>query len=182
MKTWIMAGLMTSWLSIFPAVAYESMYPKTGAGDVELKELPGRRALVAGGSGTYFQTSDGVFMKLFRYIQKHEVSMTVPVEAEIQSNQMRFFAGEDTSGRSLPDDGPVRVQDLQPRKVVSAGLRGAYTREQFDAGVAAARAWLAEPGREWVEDGEPYAVYWNRPFVPGFLKRAEVHIPVAPRR
>ncbi|MEY5012255.1 MAG: hypothetical protein RLZZ253_3394, partial [Verrucomicrobiota bacterium] len=27
---------------------------------------------------------------------------------------------------------------------------------------------------------EPYAVYWNSPFVPGFLKHSEVHIPLTP--
>jgi len=29
--------------------------------------------------------------------------------------------------------------------------------------------------------GEPYAVYWNAPYVPPFMKRFEVHVPVRPR-
>jgi hypothetical protein len=31
-----------------------------------------------------------------------------------------------------------------------------------------------------VAAGEAYAIYWNSPFVPGFLKRYEVHVPVEP--
>ena len=29
--------------------------------------------------------------------------------------------------------------------------------------------------------GEPYGVYWNAPYVPFFLKRFEVHVPVRPK-
>lgn len=30
--------------------------------------------------------------------------------------------------------------------------------------------------------GEPYAIYWNSPSVPFFLKKSEVHLPVVPTK
>ena len=43
------------------------------------------------------------------------------------------------------------------------------------------KAWLAKR-TDVKAAGEPYAVYWNSPFVPFFLKQSEVHIPVAPTK
>lgn len=162
-----------------PAFAYEEMYPQTPPGVVEVKTIPSVRALEAQGRGTYFESDDGTFMRLFRYIDRNRVAMTVPVEADVEANRMRFFAGRDASGRELPEDEAVRVVTLPERRVVSAGLRGSYSRERFEEGLKLAQAWLAEnPG--WVQEGEPHAVFWNGPYVPGFLKRSEVHVPVVP--
>ena len=170
-------------LLALPAMAYESMYPRTGVEVVDAagKELPARRALAARGSGTYYQSADGVFMKLFRYIDQHQVAMTVPVEADVDANRMRFFAGADAKERALPDTDAVSVTNLPAVTVVSAGLRGSYTKEHFDEGRAMIKAWLEKHGDQWQAAGEPYAVFWNSPFMPGFLKRSEVHQPVRPR-
>ena len=54
------------------------------------------------------------------------------------------------------------------------------TQAAYDANLARLRDWLAtRPDLEVA--GEPSAVYWDSPFVPGFLKRSEVHIPVRKR-
>ena len=60
----------------------------------------------------------------------------------------------------------------------------AAARAEARLGVAVTRglllAWLA--ARPDVEAaGAPYGVYWNAPYVPPFLKRFEVHVPVRPR-
>jgi hypothetical protein len=61
------------------------------------------------------------------------------------------------------------------------GERGGYSRANFEKARATLLAWLA--GQPAVEAaGEPYAVYWNAPYVPFFLKRFEVHVPVRPRK
>ena len=67
------------------------------------------------------------------------------------------------------------------RRVAAIGIRGSYSRENYDEGLAELRAWLAK--RTDVKAvGEPYAVYWNSPFVPFFFKQSEVHIPVVPTK
>jgi hypothetical protein len=41
--------------------------------------------------------------------------------------------------------------------------------------------WLERHADQWEAAGEPYAVFWNSPFMPGFLKRSEVHQPLRHR-
>ena len=61
------------------------------------------------------------------------------------------------------------------------GIRGSYSRENYEEALTELRTWLAK--RTDVKPiGEPYAVYWNSPFVPFFLKQSEVHILVAPAK
>ena len=84
-------------------------------------------------------------------------------------------AGGAAAGKTLPEG--VVVLTRPERLVVSHGGRGSYTRAHFEEARAAALAWLAARP-DLVADGEACAVYWNSPFMPGFLKRYEVHIPV----
>ncbi len=159
-----------------PAMAYESNYPATPAGTVEVKELPPARVLEAAGSGTGVAGQNGAFMTLFRYIDERELKMTVPVESAARPAAMRFFVERDHRGE-LPDAAGVSVYERPAQRVVSLGMRGSYSDEAFERGVRELRAWLAANPR-YRAVGEPYAVYWNGPFVPWFVKRSEVHIPV----
>jgi hypothetical protein len=86
-------------------------------------------------------------------------------------------SGAPASPKTLPEG--VVVLTRPERLVVSHGGRGGYSRSHFEEARAAALAWLATRP-DLVADGPAYAVYWNSPFMPGFLKRYEVHIPVHP--
>lgn len=176
----IVAVVVAAAGGIMVARGYESAYPATKPGTVERKDIPALTVMETQADGEYF-TGGGnpVFMRLFRFIQSNKVAMTTPVEVAPPVNRMRFFVGTDDAGKDLRDQGEVRVKDLPARRVVSVGLRGSYSRERFAKGVRMAREWLEKnPG--WKEAGEPYAVYWNSPFMPGFLKTSEVHLPVEP--
>ena len=59
--------------------AYEAMYEKTPVGEIKVITLPGRIALESKTEGPYFQTNNGLFRKLFRYISSNDIEMTVPV-------------------------------------------------------------------------------------------------------
>jgi hypothetical protein len=89
---------------------------------------------------------------------------------------MRFFV-ERRRTDELPSTSGVTVFDRPARLVVSVGIRGSYSEQNFTAGVAKLRAWLREHP-EWRTKSEPYVVFWNGPFVPGFLKKSEVHIEI----
>ena len=66
---------------------------------------------------------------------------------------------------------------MPARFVASIGGKGSYSREKFEKARAALIRWLTL--RKDVEPmGAAYAVYWNGPFTPWFLKRYEVHVPV----
>lgn len=76
----------------FNAMAYEAAYPMTEAGVCEIKTLPAGVVLKASSSREYFSENNGLFRRLFEAIQKNQVPMTTPVEAEIQPGTMIFIS------------------------------------------------------------------------------------------
>ena len=158
---------------------YDSTFDRTKPGETEVKEIPDSLALEASSGGDYFdgRNDDNTFMKLFRYIQRNEIKMTVPVEVDVDEGNMRFFVGKDSKDREHEDSKDVTVAARPARLVVSTGLRGGYSEKRFEKGKERLEAWL-DGQTEYRSAGEPVAVYWNGPFTPGFLKQSEVYIPV----
>ena len=73
--------------------AYENMHDKTPVGKILVFDLPARLAMKATTEKSYFSENNGLFRKLFRYINQNDISMTTPVEADINPGKMRFFVG-----------------------------------------------------------------------------------------
>lgn len=162
--------------------AVSEAYPRTAPGDLELKTLPAARWMRTESAGDYFAADNGLFMKLFRYIDANKIPMTAPVEAGIRPGTMVFYLDDASAKRGdLAETAQVKLRSVPERRVASIGIRGSYSRENYEEALAELKAWLAK--RTDVQAaGEPYAVYWNSPFVPFFLKQSEVHIPVAPAK
>lgn len=158
-------------------MGYEAVYERTPVDVVEVKELPERVALETRTERSYFAEDNGLFMRLFRYIDANEIAMTVPVEAEPEPGAMRFFVGRNHEGAAPESVEAVEVVAMPARTVASLGMRGGYSQRNFEKGRKVLEGWLADQS-EWVAAGEAYAVYWHGPFVPRWLKRAEVHWPV----
>jgi len=141
---------------------------------VQLKTLPARTALEATSEGDYFKGDNDLFMTLFRYIDKNSLAMTVPVESDISEVKMRFFVGQKVDTAALEKTDKVAVRSIPESLVISAGLRGGYNAKTYQRGEQRLDDWLkANP--EYQAVGEPFGVFWNGPFVPGFLKRSEVN-------
>ena len=169
----VMATLLPSWVR-----GVEEAYPRTGTGDIEVKQLPAARLLLAESPKGYFESNNGLFMRLFRYIDSHQIPMTAPVEARMQPGVMVFYVDVRSAERKdLNSTEQVKLADVAARWVAAIGIRGSYSQENFNEGLEKLRAWLKQHP-EYVVKGEPYGVYWNSPFVPFFLKHSEVHIPV----
>ena len=158
-------------------IAYESMHEKTPVGKIVVIDLPERLALEANSKGSYFDSDNGLFRKLFRYISSNDVSMTTPVEADINPGKMRFFVGKKDAAKNLQPNTSVDVITLPKRKVASIGIRGGYSKENFWKNKERLEIWISK-NKQFNQDGDAYGVYWNGPFVPGFFKRSEVHIPI----
>jgi len=158
--------------------AVSEAYPRTSPGDLELKTLPAARLMRSESAKDYFASDNGLFMKLFRYIDANKIPMTAPVEAGITPGTMVFYLDEASAKRAdLAETPLVKLAAVPERRVAAIGIRGSYSRENYEEALAALRAWLAL--RADVEAaGAPYAVYWNSPFVPFFFKHSEVHLPV----
>lgn len=158
------------------AKAYDAAFEKTPVDKLKVLTVPAGRWLVTSGQGNYFEQSNQLFRRLFRYISDNDVKMTVPVTARLEPATMAFYAGKNAK-KALSSTAEVEVVDVDANTVVAIGARGGYTRENVAAALDKLEKWLAElPG--YKAAGEPYAVFWNGPFVPNFLKRFEVHIPV----
>jgi effector-binding domain-containing protein len=167
-------GLLTFAL---PTMAETQAFPPTGSGKTELKTLPAGVLLKKSGQGNYFDQSGSLFMPLFRYIQRHQIAMTVPVEARIETAEMYFWVAEGERAKVAGDEAGVVVERRPERRVASLGARGGYSQRNFDATRDRLLAWVREQGNLELA-GESYAVYWSGPFTPGFLRRYEVHVPV----
>lgn len=165
-------------------------FPPPGpVGEVVVKTYPQLRlARAAAGPD-----ADGMFMTLFRHIERHEIAMTAPVVMEWAPREdgagaqavaptpgsMAFLYREPTLGAAGADpaDPRVVVEDAPDAVVVSVGLRGGYDEATVRRGLEQLRAWLAEHP-EWRTAGPPRSLAYNSPFVPWFLKYSEVQMPV----
>ena len=169
---------------LLPSLAsgIEEAYPRTSPGDIELKTLPAARWMRTESSKDYFASDNGLFMRLFRYIDANKIPMTAPVEAGISPGTMVFYMDRNSAKRpDLAETAQVKLTSVPERRVAAVGIRGSYSRDNYEEALGRLREWLAR-NAEVRSAGEPYAVYWNSPFVPFFLKHSEVHIPVVPAK
>jgi len=155
----------------------EQAFKKTPAGEIEIKNIPESTVLVAESGGNYYGGRNTLFRRLFNYINENNVAMTVPVEARVENAQMKFYVGTQDKIKALKDQGSVQVVTVPQRTVVSIGIRGAYTESNFVKAKATLEQWLKD-NTEYRQAGDAYAVFWDAPFMPFFLKRSEVHITV----
>ena len=158
-------------------IAYESIHEKTSVGTIKILKIPERLALETQSDSAYFEADNGLFRKLFRYISDNGISMTTPVEAEIKPGKMRFFVGEKDKVKPIRSSSVVEVKKLSPMLVVAIGIRGSYSEDRFRKNEKELMSWIKK-NEKYEATGNAYAVYWHGPFVPGFLKRSEVHVPI----
>ncbi len=66
---------------------------------------------------------------------------------------------------------------MPERRVISIGARGSYREANVRKHLVKLEEYLA--GQDQYEAiGPAYSVFWNPPYIPWFLRRFEVHIPV----
>ena len=160
------------------AMSAQEAFPPTAAGTSELKNLPAGVLLKSSGRGNYFDGADNLFGPLFRYISRHKIAMTTPVEARINEAAMFFWVATSERAKVTGNESGVEVINVPERHVASRGERGGYSRENFEKARDTLLAWMADQKPAIEAAGEAYGVYWNAPYVPFFMKRFEVHVPV----
>ena len=158
-------------------MATEQAFPPSPVGSAELKTLPAGVLLKATAAGNYFEQSSRLFRPLFDYISVRDIAMTTPVEAQIDGAAMYFWVAKSQRHKITGNSAGVEMLEVPERRVASLGARGSYSPENFIKTRDDLVAWLATR-KDVKPAGPPYAVYWNGPFLPGFMKRFEVHVPV----
>ena len=109
------AALVCGMAALPLGCSYHHAYPKTGVGKVEVKTLPASTAMRTSTDGDYYDKGNGLFRRLFTYIQTNKVAMTVPVETGNDPAQMTFFVGPKDVDKDLVSDGGVEVLELPER-------------------------------------------------------------------
>jgi effector-binding domain-containing protein len=158
-------------------MGYEKAFEGTEAGEIEIKTIPERTLIVAQREESYFEANNVLFGKLFRYIKDNDVSMTVPVKADINPGKMYFYVGSKDVPKDLKNTEAVKVVTEPERLVMSIGVRGGYSESHFKEAREKLFDHLAGSNR-WQKSGDAYAIFWNGPYVPAFMKRFEVHVPI----
>ena len=171
----------------------EGFPPPGPVDEIVVKTYPAHRLARVRAEGG----GNGMFMKLFRHIERNDIKMTAPVEMSWQGvrpaaeqapaavgrepEAMAFLYGKATIGAAGndPKDPQVVVEDVPEVKVVSIGLRGGYDKETFDRGAKRLAAWLAEHP-EWEAAGGLRSLAYNSPFVPNIAKYSETQLPIRP--
>lgn len=156
---------------------YEKAFKETETGVIEVKVLPSGRLLESKGDGSYFDSSGNMFRPLFNYIQENNISMTTPVEARIEPGTMYFWVASNQIDKAFEDTGRVKVIDVPERKVAAIGAKGSYNQSNFEEAKRNLLDWVATQKNLSIID-EPFAVYWNGPFTPWFMKRFEVQVEI----
>jgi effector-binding domain-containing protein len=167
------------WLLPTTGIAYEKAFKATKPGKVEVKKIPERTLIVARRGESYFEENNALFGQLFRYIQDNDVSMTVPVKADISPGNMYFYVGTKDLKKDLKNSSSVQVITEPELQVMSMGVRGGYSEKNFEQARTKLFDQLAA-SKDWKKTGDAYAIFWNGPYVPAFMKKFEVHIPVIP--
>lgn len=149
-------------------------------GLVRIKKYPAVRAAWASEA----DSRDGQFMTLFKYIKTQGISMTAPVVMQYTPQADEFgvpqataFLYEMQASGNPGSFGQVQVTDEPAMTVVSVGVKGAYTSDEYQKMFKQLRAWLAE-NEDWQQDGPLRVLAYNSPFIPFWMKYSEAQMEV----
>jgi hypothetical protein len=150
--------------------------------------------------GAFDQVGSEGFRRLADYINgenrtKQSIAMTAPVSQEAQPEKIAMTApvGQEKSGDrwritfvmpskyaldTLPEpvDSRIDIKQEPGRLVAAVRYSGTWSRKRYEENKARLLAWIEERG--FKQTAEPVWARYNPPFMPWFLRRNEILIPV----
>ena len=143
----------------------------------------------------YDRSDDDAFSILFDYIagnnkSKRKISMTVPVissekiamTAPVISDKRSFSFVMPTSYslETIPDplDTRAAIEEVPARRVAVIRFRGYARESSIEKKTAELVAFIERTGER--TRGKPFLMRYNPPFTPGFLRRNEIGLEIAP--
>lgn len=161
----------------FTRAGYESAPFKTvlKEGGFELRDYPDLPVV-----STEMNGDDASFMRLFGYIsggnrEKQKVAMTTPVI--MKEGRMAFVLPSKAAARApSPASDKVKLERLQAATVAVLRFSGRRSAKSEQEALGRLRSMLKD--RRIQEAGAPFMAYYDPPWMPGFLRRNEVMVPV----
>ena len=146
-------------------------------GDFEIREYPELKIAT-----TSHDSDNSSFMRLFRYIDggnaaKEKISMTTPVF--MVDGKMAFVVPEkNKAAPPAPASAQVSVATMKARRVTVYRYSGSRTEKLELQALAKLKSWMQQ--NKLLEAGVPFSAYYDPPWIPGFMRRNEVLIPISP--
>lgn len=161
----------------FTRAGYESAPCKAvlKEGDFELREYPELSVV-----STEMNGDDASFMRLFGYIsgsnrEKQKVAMTTPVI--MKGGRMAFvLPSKDAAHAPSPASDKVKLERLQAAAVAVLRFSGRRSARSEQEALGRLKSILKDRGIQ--EAGAPFMAYYDPPWMPGFVRRNEVLVPV----
>jgi effector-binding domain-containing protein len=165
-----------------------------------LREYPKHIVAETTVAGRFEQVGNEGFRRLANYIQgenrtKQSIAMTAPVNQEPQAEKIAMTApvSQEKIGENwritfvmpakysldiLPEpiDSRVIIKENPGRLVAAVRYSGTWSRKRYEENKLRLQTWIEERGFRPV--GEPVWARYDPPFMPWFLRRNEVLIPV----
>ena len=169
-------------------------------GPFEVRDYPSHVVAETLVEGTFDSVGNEGFQRLFRYISGDnrsaaKIAMTAPVEQQSASTKIAMTApveqqraGErwrvafvlpvsyTLATAPQPTDGRVALTEIAPRRMAVVRYSGTWSESRYGAELAALRRFIDEHGLSVL--GEPIFARYDPPFMPWFLRRNEIQIPV----
>jgi len=141
------------------------------------------------------------FRKLFKYIsgnntKSEEIAMTAPVSQEKAGEKIAMTApvSQRAEGDSWavsfmmpaeytmdtipqPSDPAVKIRAIPAQRMAAIQFSGRWTAKNYDKHLEKLMTWAQDKGLKI--SGEPVWARYNAPFVPWFMRRNEILLPVA---
>lgn len=205
-KPFIFLFLLTS-ISTLPLIVEEAMAIEKanytvveGEGNFELRQYEPYIVAETIVEGNFDEVGNEGFRRLFDYIsgknrKRQSISMTAPVSQEAESekismtapvNQMKvgekyritFLMPAKYTMETLPEplDTRVNLKEVPGQLIASLRYSGTWSRDRYEEKRIRLQALMRQKGLE--PAGESIFARYNSPFMPWFLRRNEVLIPV----
>ncbi len=145
--------------------------------------------------------SNAAFRKLFKYISGNNISrskiaMTAPVKQEQQAEKIAMTApvGQRAAEQGwavsfmmpasytmktipLPTDDSIVLREIPAHQAAAIRYSGTWSEEKYQKHLVLLQNWIEQNSLE--ATGQPLWARYNAPFVPWFMRRNEILIPIA---
>lgn len=170
------------------------------AEDYELRQYPSFIVAETYVDGDFEGVGNEGFRRLAAYIggknrKKMSIAMTAPVNQEVESEKIAMTApvSQEQTGKQWritfmmpakytldtlprPEDERIMLRAEAPRFVAAIRYSGTWSKNRYDVHEEKLSAWIEEMG--WKRLGTPVWARYNPPFMPWFMRRNEILIPV----
>lgn len=170
-------------------------------GDFEVRDYAPQIVAEVLVEGSLEEAGNTAFRPLFRYIDgenraQTKIAMTAPVAQEVAGEKIAMTApvSQEKSGDRWvvsfmmpanftmetipqPNDPAVVLRELPARRMAAVRYSGFWSEKNYRRHLEELRTWMTS--QSLTPAGEPVWARYNAPFVPWFLRRNEILIPVA---